>query len=47
LIGINAKTSIVNCYTLRCLTFPRSRQQTSRYKLLLGQLWVLELALSI
>jgi len=45
LIGKNAEASRVNHNTLRCLTFSRSRQQTSRYKSLLGQSWAEELAL--
>ena len=41
LTGNNTETSKVNLW---CLTFPRSRQQTSRYKLLLCQLWAETLA---
>ena len=36
--------SKVNRNSLWCLTFPRSRQLTSRYKLLLCQFWAEELA---
>jgi len=34
-------------HTRWCLTFPRSRQQTSRYKLLLCQFWSCALLLNI
>ena len=43
LIGNNAKASRVNHNTLWCLTFWRSRQQTSCYKLLVSQFWAEEL----
>ena len=36
LFGDNAKGSRINRNTVRRFTFPRSRQQSSRYKLLLG-----------
>ena len=39
LTGNNAEVSRINCGILWCLTFPRSWQQTSCYKLLLGQFW--------
>ena len=42
----NAKVSRVNRNTLCCLTFPRSRQQTSHYKLLFSQFWAEELGSS-
>ena len=43
-IGNDTKVSRVNRITLWCLTFPRSRQPTCRYKLLLGEFWAQEVA---
>jgi len=38
-IGSDAEASRVNHNTIWCLTFPRSRQQTSCYELMLCQFW--------
>ena len=42
--GNNAEASRFNHNTLWCLTFPRSKQQTSCYNLLLGKFWADDLA---
>ena len=44
LIDNNAEVSRVNHKTLNNLNFPHSRQQTSQYKLLLGQFWAIKYA---
>jgi len=43
----NAETSRVNHNTVSYLTFPRSKKQTSLYKLLLGQIWTADYPLLI